>query len=660
MLCVFLKETLSIKEKGFTPMEKCIFFRKKRFGLTFGLFLLISFLTYGCGTEADGHPNFLEHNSSENLEKSRHLEIRQEISIDPATVTLAPRESLLFEAKVKGGSKKRIFWSVQEGAEGGSITGEGIYTAPSKAGIYHIVAASLTDLTKKGAATVIVQGGPDTTPPTWPAGSVLAASRIDLTARRLDWMPAVDDVGVVNYRIYEGNVLLATVAAAVSTYDILAPAAGTTYTFKVEAGDAAGNWSSDGPSVTVITPKTERLSVSTTGIPGNGHSNLPSISADSRYVAFESLAGNLVADDTNNAKDVFVHDRLTGETTRVSVGLNGTQGNGMSYNAAISADGRYVVFQSSADNLVAGDTALWMDVFLHDRQTGRTMRVGVGPNGAEGNGPSHNPAISSDGRYIAFQSEANNLVVGDTNAAMDVFVYDQMVGGTTRVSVGSGGTEGKGFSYNPSLSADGRYVVFQSEADSLVVGDTNVAMDTFVHDRMTGETTRVSVGPNGAEGNGPSYNPAISEDGRYVAFQSDADNLVISDTNMQMDVFVHDRQTGQTQRVSVGVSGTEGNGISYNPAVSADGRYVAFESKADNLVADDTNLRRDVFVFDHQTGAIERLSVTSDGIQGDDDSRNPIVSADGRYVAFSSCAGNLVVDDAKIPDDVYIRDRGTP
>jgi Tol biopolymer transport system component len=224
--------------------------------------------------------------------------------------------------------------------------------------------------------------------------------------------------------------------------------------------------------------------------------------------------------------------------------------------------------------------------------------VSVASDSTQGNDNSWDPSISADGRYVAFFSHASNLVPGDTNNTLDVFVHDRLTGQTTRVSVASDGTEGNGDSFVGSISADGRYVAFASWASNLVPGDTNGRSDIFVHDRVTGQTTRVSVASDGTEGNGDSWGcPSISADGRYVAFASWASNLVPGDTNGRSDIFVHDRVTGQTTRVSVASDGTEGNGDSWwRPSISADGRYVAFPSYASNLVPGDTNGWADIFV----------------------------------------------------------------
>jgi len=237
---------------------------------------------------------------------------------------------------------------------------------------------------------------------------------------------------------------------------------------------------------------------------------------------------------------------------------------------------------------------------------GDLTRVSVDSNGAQANGGSYRDRISADGRYVAFVSDATNLIPDDTNNAEDVFVKDRQTGATTRVSVASQtGAQANNGSGTPAISGDGRFVAFYSDASNLVSGDTNGIGDIFVHDRQTGVTTRVSVDSSGNEANGQNsdYYLAISGDGRYVAFPSDATNLVSGDTNNVTDIFVHDCQTGQTRRVSVASDGTEANGRSYfGMDISDDGRYVVFSSFATNLVAGDTNGTRDIFVHDLQTG----------------------------------------------------------
>ncbi len=405
---------------------------------------------------------------------------------------------------------------------------------------------------------------------------------------------------------------------------------------------------------------TQRVSVDSAGIQGNGRSRNASTSDDGRYVAFESEATNLVAGDTNTDSDVFVRDVQTSQTTRVSVDSAGAEVVGHSYNSSISGDGRYVAFQSESSGLVAGDTNLFMDVFVRDLQTSQTTRVSVDSAAVEGNHNSVEPAISADGRYVAFISFATNLVPSDTNAAWDVFVHDRQTGQTVRASVDSAGAE-SGVpipSGPPSISADGRYVAFVSLSTNLVPGDTNGFQDVFVRDLQLGLTTRVSVDSGGAQGNSDADTPSISSDGHFVAFYSNASNLVVGDNAAGPDIFVHDRDTGATTRVSVSSSGAEGNAGSFDPSISGDGRSVAFFSSATNISPGDSNFEPDVFVHDRQNGQTTRVSVDSSGVQGNNDSQVPSISADGRFVAFSSWASNLVPGDTNGQYEVFLRDRG--
>ena len=399
-----------------------------------------------------------------------------------------------------------------------------------------------------------------------------------------------------------------------------------------------------------------RISIASDGAQGNNDSWMASISADGRCVAFESAASNLVPGDTNGCRDIFVHDRHTGTTTRVSVASDGAQSNGPSSLPSISADGRFVAFSSWSSNLVPDDTNGCGDVFVHDRETRVTTRVSVASDGTQGNGHSSYPSISADGRFVVFWSEASNLVPDDTNGCGDVFVHDRETRGTTRVSVASDGTKGNGEAKRGAISVDGRFVVFSSEASNLVPDDTNGWPDVFVHNRETGGTTRVSVASNGTQGNGASWGGSISADNRFVVFGSSASNLVSSDTNGVDDVFVHDRLTGTTTRVSLASDGIQGNGNSWGNwrCMSADGRFVAFRSWSSNLVPDDTNGCADVFVHDRLTGVTTRVSVASDGTQGSGESLAPSVSGDGRFVAFQSRASNLVPDDTNGAVDVFV------
>ena len=278
-------------------------------------------------------------------------------------------------------------------------------------------------------------------------------------------------------------------------------------------------------------------------------------------------------------------------------------------------------------------------------------------DGGQANGDSDVPTISADGRFVVFISAASNLVSGDTNGVADVFVRDRQAGTTSRVSVAAGGGQANGTSFDPSISADGRFVAYSSAASNLVPGDGNDTNDVFVLDRQTATTTSVSVRSNGSQANNVSYTPRISGDGRSVAFVSLASNLVPDDTNRTADVFVHDRQSGTTSRVSVGSDGRQAaKRRSDAPSISVDGRFVAFVSLASNLVPGDTYGKADVFVRDRQTGTTSMVSLRSDGDQVDWPSLDPSISADGRYVAFRSGAAKLVAGDTNGKPDLFVRD----
>jgi Ca2+-binding RTX toxin-like protein len=400
----------------------------------------------------------------------------------------------------------------------------------------------------------------------------------------------------------------------------------------------------------------KRVSVSDSGVEGNSISSSPSISGDGRYITFQSFASNLVPGGPNKTYDIFVYDRELNTTERVSVNDNGTQGNGISSNPSISGDGRYVAFQSHAGNLVVGDTNGVQDIFVYDRKLNTTERVSVDHNsGVEGNGYSGFSSISGDGRYVAFQSYASNLVSGDTNDIEDIFVYDRELNTTKQVSVDDNGTQGNNSSYSPSISEDGLYVSFASYADNLVPGDTNNIRDIFVYDRELSTTERVSVGENGIQGNSYYFESglsSISEDGRYVSFSSSASNLVPGDTNDAEDIFVHDRELSTTELVSVGEkSNYFESGLS---SISEDGRYVSFSSFASNLVPGDTNDAKDIFVYDRKLKTTELVSVDENGTQGNSYSNFPSISGDGRYITFSSSASNLVPGDTNGVSDVFI------
>jgi hypothetical protein len=418
------------------------------------------------------------------------------------------------------------------------------------------------------------------------------------------------------------------------------------------------------------TARIERVSLRTNGHQANDAAYNARISADGRFVVWSTNATNLVANDLNSVTDVFVHDRETGKTRRVSVSSDEVEGNGISgeYAVAISNDGRFVAFESTATNLVPNDTNAHEDMFVRDLVRGTTERVSLRSNGAQANDSSYESVeLSADGRYVAFGSLATNLVKGDTNGVADVFVHDRLTGKTRRVSVRSNGVEGNGDSgrYALAISADGQVVAFDSEATNLVGGDTNGYADTFVHDRTTGRTERVSVRSNGNEGNGEAFEQAaLSGAGRYVAFSSAASDLVAGDTNASIDVFVHDRETGKTRRVSVSTAGTEGNGDSGFGGggsaallgLSGGGRYVLFSSEASNLVGNDTNAVADAFLFDTETGKIRRVSMRPNGTQGNGESGvyGMALTPSARFATFVSAATNLVSGDTNGHADAFV------
>ncbi len=292
---------------------------------------------------------------------------------------------------------------------------------------------------------------------------------------------------------------------------------------------------------------------------------------------------------------------------------------------------------------------------MYDRQTHSIERVTLAADGTQTEGSGAGVSISDDGRYVAFNSNASNIVPGDTNGYQDIFVYDRQTGTTERVSVAVDGTQGNGATYGTaSLSPNGGYVTFSSTASNLVPGDTNGVSDVFIVDRQTHSIERVSLAADGtSQGNGNSFASSPSNDGRYVAFASAASNLVPDDTNGWTDVFVCDRQAHTIERVNVADDGTQANGLSGTPRISSDGRYVVVNSSANNLVPGDTNGWTDVFVVDRQTQTIKCASIAADGTQGNGYSSGTI-SDDGRFLSVYSTAGNLIPGDTNGSPDVFV------
>jgi Tol biopolymer transport system component len=408
----------------------------------------------------------------------------------------------------------------------------------------------------------------------------------------------------------------------------------------------------------------ERISVSAAGEQANDASFSASMSADGRYTAFDSLASNLVPGDTNNGCDVFVRDNSNGTVERVSVSSTEAQvDTGFNCDAAISADGRFVAFQSDGAGLVPNDTSTNSDVFVRDRLLGTTDRASVGWDGETpiGNGTefgnSLDPAISTNGRFVAFTSSSRNLIPGREIFETHVYVRDRLTGTTEVVSERPDGESINGPAAQPSLSDDGRYVAFVSFSEGLAPGDDNLGPDVFVRDRDTGTTTAASVSSTGALPQYVSFRPqseqpSISADGRYVAFKSNARDLVAGDDFNDFDVFVRDRVEGTTRMASVTSTGEQAfGGDSAGPSISADGNFVAFHSSAGNLSPGGGFGTSDIIVYDVARNITKPITLGQDFDQ--DDGVFPSLTADGGQAAFTSRNNDLVVNDTNGVSDVF-------
>jgi Tol biopolymer transport system component len=351
---------------------------------------------------------------------------------------------------------------------------------------------------------------------------------------------------------------------------------------------------------------------------------------------------------------------LRAQTTVIaSVASDGTKGNLDSIDPAISPDGRYVAFASHATNLDPLDPKSLLDVYWRDLETGTTMVVSKSTGGVLGDRQSFHPGISRDGAFVVYMSDADNLVAGDTNRVRDIFLFEVATATTTRISVDSGGGQADKMSLDPVISADATRIAYTSLATNLVANDTNGFTDVFLYDVATGTTGRVSVDSSGSQANGNSDSPALSADGNRVVFVSRASNLVAHDANGHGDVFLRDVAAGTTVRVSVGDQGQESDSESMDPGISGDGNVVGFRSIADNLVPGDVNQKFDAFVNDLAAGTVERVSVSSEEVEADHDTFDrPALSFDGRFVTFLCGATNLVDDPVLVNCGFYARDRG--
>ncbi len=388
--------------------------------------------------------------------------------------------------------------------------------------------------------------------------------------------------------------------------------------------------------------------------------------------AFQTNVTNLVSGDTNNVPDVFVKDLESGNTFRVSLSTGGGQGNDESLHPAFSpstsSGSRTIFYETLATNLTGVDSNGVRDIIRtrFDPATGAildTRRVSVGTGSVQADGPSRNPASAGD-TAVVYESDATNLIGAgiDTNGATDIFSTRESGASifTFRVSQPiAGGQAIGGDSRNPATR--GGRIAYESSATNLVADDTNGVSDIFLSSfniatGVPSSLDRVSVSTDGDQANGPSRNPDLTTNPTVVVFESDATNLVPGDTNGVSDIFLHDLETGITGRISVVTGGAQANGASMSPAISPDGRFVAFVSSATNLVADDTNGADDVFLHDRVTRTTTRYSVASDGSQGaTGGTLSPAVSDGGEYVAFSSTFGDLVGGDTNGRSDAFVR-----
>jgi Tol biopolymer transport system component len=410
--------------------------------------------------------------------------------------------------------------------------------------------------------------------------------------------------------------------------------------------------------------RTVRVRLPSAGDP-NGPSAEPALSGDGRRSAFTSAATNLTAtDDANGSvRDVFVYDQGSGVIELASAGLGGAPADASSSRPVLNADGSLLAFASRATNLVAGDVNNASDVFARAPDTG-LVRASVALGGTEANGASTEPDLSADGRLLVFTSSASNLVADDVNDADDVFVRDMATGAVALLSVGRRGAPAAGDSSAPAISADGRFVSFSSGAPNLVSGDVNGRQDVFLCDLATGRITLISVargggGQNAARAGERALVSDVSRDGELVVFESDATNLAGRDRNRRTDVFVRDTGRSSTRRVSLSTTNEEGDSASYLPTITPDGRYVAFGSRADDLVAEDAQ-GPDVFVRDIKRDTTVLADVTSRGrLRGREHAvpppGRPSLSDDGATAAFVSSAANFAGADGNRVADVFLR-----
>ena len=385
------------------------------------------------------------------------------------------------------------------------------------------------------------------------------------------------------------------------------------------------------------------------------------VTPDGRFVGFVSFADNLVPGDTNLSSDVFVRDRLAGTTERVSVTSRGREGNGhsgiSSERVGISADGRFVVYDSEATNLVRGDDNANAEVLVRDRLMGTTELISRDIDGNPGTG--RKGAISADGRFVAFISSGQNLVAGHPEFDLNdhVYVFDRQTQTMERVDIDASGELGQGSANSVDISADGRFVAFDSLADNLEsgAGDQN-GFDVFVRDRLTGTTEGISTGGDTGVFEGHSFQSSISADGRFVGFTS-ADSFDNDVHPFETDALVFDRLLGTTTIVNRNSSGIQADEESETPFVSEDGMWVVFSSRATNLAAGDTNGMYDVFRRNLVTGVTERIA--AGGGEPGSHAIGSALTPDGMVAALITAA-SLVAGDVNSAFDVYVADLREP
>lgn len=365
---------------------------------------------------------------------------------------------------------------------------------------------------------------------------------------------------------------------------------------------------------------------------GDGDSRQAALSLDGRLIVFASDALNLEPKKAFGLSNIYLKNTASGAVTLLDMTTTGTIADSNSTQPDISGDGRYVVFQSYASNLVANDKNNDSDVFLKDIQTGTLKRLSTTPSGRAGDGWSGNPDLSSDGRFVVFQSQAGNLMEGDFNGAFDIYLRELQTNTLSVLSRSADFLLGNGDSVTPVINADGRLVAFASDASNLVENDRNATRDVFLKNTQTGEVILISANALGASGYGMSDSPSISADGSKVVFRSYATDLVADvENDGTSDIYVRDLATGALTLVSQGLDDQAANGNSFDPVLSPDGRYVAFISEATNLIPSDSNNVLDVFVANLTTGQISRVDWA--GTAGD--SSDPAFSGDSRTLAFS-------------------------